>query len=141
MDVMCPVCDMKVSSGSLDDLSVALRQHLVETHGFVPAATEREKEARLVRPLGTETREECVTRTFSETQCEVQPEESKVLQQEVEQWKYPRASVTGDRGPVFLCPICKERIAADDEETLSLNLREHFIAIHDLEKMKVPMTR
>ena len=114
---------------------------MVEVHGYVPAATEREREARLVRPLGTETREECVTRTFSETMCEAQPEESRILQQKVEQWKYPRASVTGERGPVFLCPVCKMRIPADNEESLSLNLREHFNEVHDLERMRVQMTR
>lgn len=114
---------------------------MVEAHGFVPAATEREREARLVRPLGTETREECVTRTFSETMCEAQPEESRVLQEKVAQWKYPRASVTGERGPVFLCPICKTSIAADDDERLSVGLREHFNEVHDLERMRVQMTR
>jgi hypothetical protein len=141
VDVRCPVCDRNISSSRMEDLSETLRGHLVEAHGFVPAAAEREREARLVRPLGSETLEECVTRTFSSTMCEPQSPESKILQQKVEQWKYPRASVTGERGPVFLCPVCKIAIPAPDDESLSVNLREHFNEVHDLERMKLQAIR
>ena len=102
MDVNCPVCDRKLSSSGLDDLSRALSEHLVDEHGH---SSLKVKEApRTNSPLGSETIEECVTRTFSDTMCKVESEESKALKEKVTQWKYPRVGPTGERGTAFMLP-------------------------------------
>lgn len=98
---------------------------------------EVEKVTQFQTPRGAENKEECQTRTFSESQCVGMPEESQVLKEEVRQWKYPRVGPEGERGPAFQCPVCGETMAASDEESLSVELKEHFTEVHELEKVKI----
>jgi len=139
MDVNCPVCDRKLSSSGLDDLSRALSEHLVDEHGH---SSLKVKEApRTNSPLGSETIEECVTRTFSDTMCKVESEESKALKEKVTQWKYPRVGPTGERGTAFMCPVCGELIPVSDEKKLSPDLKRHFDMVHEIEKPAVEVKR
>lgn len=139
MDVNCPVCDKKLSSSGLDGLSMAFRQHLVDEHGH--SRLKGEEAAQKSSPLGSETIEECVTRTFSESMCKVESEESKVLKEKVTQWKYPRVGPTGERGAAFVCPVCGEFIPVSDENMLSPDLKKHFDKVHEIEKSTVEVKR
>lgn len=139
MDVRCPVCDERVTSEKIDNLSMTLGGHLEARHGVSRQELYGAPVART--PQVTESRDECVTRTFSETECSVQSEESKVLQDQVREWRYPRTGSAGERGPAFLCPVCGVPMAASDEDNLNNELRAHFTEVHQLDKMKMSMKR
>ncbi len=105
----------------------------------VSSASEREIESvtKLRRPAAGESREECVTRTFSSTMCEPGPADVGPLFEQVRQWRYPRVGPEGERGPAFLCPVCKAPMAASDEDALNSELKGHFAQAHDIERVRM----
>jgi hypothetical protein len=109
--------------------------------GTMETRREVEKVTQFKNPREVESVEECKTRTFSDTECAVQPEETKLLKEEVRQWVYPRVGPRGERGPAFLCPVCGTTMAASDEESLSAELKGHFVEVHQVEMTRVEMRR
>lgn len=108
-----------------------------EPYGADRPRTDVERVTQFREPRLAESKDECYTRTFSESQCEVQPAEDKVLHEEVRQWRYPRVGPEGERGPAFLCPVCNRAMDAADEDSLSVELKEHFTEAHALDRLKM----
>jgi len=100
-----------------------------------------ERVTQFQEPRLTESKDECYTRTFSKSQCDAQPPEKQVLHEQVRQWRYPRVGPEGERGPAFLCPVCNRAMEASDEDSLNVELREHFTEVHELDQMKMEIKR
>ncbi len=113
-DLKCPICDHEIEGSDEMDLSRKLRIHLAEKHKMT--------ELTYMGPQANQRME--TARTIAETQPVPEPGEM--------------TGTTGSLGlsslkPDFvLCPFCNAEVRGSDADTLSENLRHHWVDAHQI---------
>ncbi len=113
-DVKCPICNHMIDGSDELDISRKLRMHLAETHRMSELANLGPDEAQRME----------VARTAAESRPMPEPGEMTGTTGEL--------GLTERKPDYVLCPFCNSEVRGGDADTLSENLRHHWVDSHQI---------